>query len=146
MSWQRRAEIVSLLEVLAEEERRVAGRLARMRESMALTQEKAASRAGVTLRQWQRWESGQSEPRASNLLKISEEFGVPLSDLLEVESNAADAAHADQLDRIEWRLKQLSEQVEEVRLHLSRNVLEVMKRFDEVQTLSQDAPRKRRAG
>lgn len=92
---------------MATEEHSVSARLSRLRGQMVLTQEQAASRAGVTLRQWQRWEAGVSEPRASNLTRLSEEFQVPLSELVGQKPPAPEQMDAleERLDRIERHLE-----------------------------------------
>lgn len=102
ISWRERREVANLMAVLSEEQTRVAQRLARLREAHALTQEAAAARAGVTLRQWQRWESGASEPYARNIAKISDEFKIPLAELVGSETSVASET---QLDRIEGLLQ-----------------------------------------
>jgi transcriptional regulator with XRE-family HTH domain len=104
ITWQGRREAANLLAVLAEQQTRVAERVGRLREAHALTQEAAAARAGVTLRQWQRWESGESEPYARNLAKLSEEFDVPLSELV-----GSEPVRETQLDSIERKLDQILE-------------------------------------
>jgi transcriptional regulator with XRE-family HTH domain len=47
-----------------------------------LSQEELAQTAGVTLRHYQRIESGTENPRATTLLKIADALGVPVSLLL----------------------------------------------------------------
>ncbi len=54
------------------------------------SQEEIAHTAGVTLRHYQRIESGTENPRADTLLKIAGALGVPVSLLLgETDSSAA---------------------------------------------------------
>lgn len=61
----------------------VMNRLVRLREEIGhpdkhdkpLPQDQAAARAGVTVRQWQRWESGESVPYARNLSEVADAFG-----------------------------------------------------------------------
>jgi transcriptional regulator with XRE-family HTH domain len=54
------------------------------------SQEEIAHSAGVTLRHYQRIESGTENPRAGTLLKIAGALGVPVSRLLgETDSNSS---------------------------------------------------------
>jgi transcriptional regulator with XRE-family HTH domain len=92
------------MEVMAAEESRVAGRLVRLRKEHALTQEAAAARAGVTLRQWQRWEAGAGEPRAGSMQKLVDAFSIDPSDFYEP---SAQEEAATQLDRVERKLEAL---------------------------------------
>jgi transcriptional regulator with XRE-family HTH domain len=108
ISWRERREVVNLLEVLATEQTKVGERLARLREAHALTQEAAAARAGVTLRAWQRWESGASEPYARNIARISEEFEIPLHELV----GDGPSPEPSQLDRIEQKLDLILNQLQ----------------------------------
>jgi len=84
---------------------RVAERLIQLREDLGLSQEEAAARTegAIKLRQWQRWESGESEPYKRNLAKLSETFGIPIAEFFE------DRPQLDQtqLDRIEQKLDDL---------------------------------------
>jgi transcriptional regulator with XRE-family HTH domain len=47
-------------------------------EERPLSQEEAAHRADITVRQWQRWEAGESMPYTRNLSKVAEKFDVSL--------------------------------------------------------------------
>jgi transcriptional regulator with XRE-family HTH domain len=84
---------------------RVGERLVALREDLGLSQEEAVARTdgAITLRQWQRWESGESEPYKRNLAKLSEVFDIPIGEFFGLPRNAA----ATQLDRIEAKLDQL---------------------------------------
>jgi transcriptional regulator with XRE-family HTH domain len=118
-TWRITPETSNLLDVLAAEEENVAHRIRRLREAFALSQEAAAHKAGVTVRQWQRWENGDSEPYARNIQKISETFAVPLSELV----GQPPGIEPSQLDRIEQALNRVeSRQLEMLRelLILSR--------------------------
>lgn len=103
MSWRAAAEQANLLHAMAEQQKRVAERLARLREQHALTQEDAAGKAGVNLRAWQRWETGETTPYKRNIEKIARAFGIPPSDFFEPGVEATD----DRLDRIESMLAEL---------------------------------------
>lgn len=87
---------------MAEPHDRVAERIRRIRNDHALTQEEAASRAGVGLRQWQRWEHGESQPYRSNIERLIREFGVSPADFYDVAETSD-----DRLERIEAKLDRL---------------------------------------
>lgn len=81
-TWQTRRERVSVEAALAIQRENVKNRLTRLREEIGhpekagepLPQDQAAARAGVTARQWQRWESGESVPYARNLSAVADAF------------------------------------------------------------------------
>ena len=98
------------MDVLASEQSRISERLLRLRETHNLSQEAAAARAGVTLRQWQRWEYAESQPYARNIAKISEEFAIPLNELV---GNDAEP-EPSQLDRIERELMRQGRLIDEL--------------------------------
>jgi transcriptional regulator with XRE-family HTH domain len=80
-SWQTNAERRSFEAQMAVTRDRVMARLRELRQihgsdERPLSQEDAAHRAGITTRQWQRWESGESMPYSRNLGKVAENFGV----------------------------------------------------------------------
>lgn len=79
---------------------RVADRLVRLREDLGITQEEAVARTagGITYRQWQRWEAGESQPYKRNLAKLSEVFDIPIVEFFEGSTDAS------QFDRIERKL------------------------------------------
>lgn len=88
-SWRRGRERVSVLATLAVQKETVSRVLIELREqhkppgsSKPLSQEKAAARAGVTGRQWQRWESGESDPYLRNLEAVAQAFDIPLAEFL----------------------------------------------------------------
>lgn len=62
---------------------RVVERLVQLREVHGLTQEQAAARVGVTVRQWQRWEAGKSMPYPRNLDMIAAKFGITVADFFD---------------------------------------------------------------
>lgn len=86
-SWQRRRRPVSVLAEMALRKERVAQKLASLRERNGLTQEQAAAKVGVTMRQWQRWEAGQSVPYPRNLDGIASKFGITVGEFFD-EDNA----------------------------------------------------------
>lgn len=81
-SWQTSRQRVSVAAALAIQRENVMQRLVRLREDVGhpekpgepLPQDQAAQRAGVTARQWQRWESGVSVPYARNLSAVADAF------------------------------------------------------------------------
>ena len=89
-SWHNGRERVSVLAALAIQKETVSRVLAELREQhkppgsdKPLSQEKAAARINITGRQWQRWESGESEPYLRNLKAVSDAFNIPLSDFFD---------------------------------------------------------------
>lgn len=97
-SWQNGRERVSVLAALAVKKETVSRVLAELREQhkppgsdKPLSQEKAAARVGVTGRQWQRWESGESEPYLRNLEAVASAFNVPVDRFLTMEEQDDDA-------------------------------------------------------
>lgn len=77
-----------LLEVALDAARineQIAGRLRAERERRHLTQEKMAPLVGLSLRQYQRLENGQSMPRWSNIEQIAAALDLDVSALLEAE-------------------------------------------------------------
>lgn len=85
-SWQSGRQRVSVLATLAVQKETVSRVLTELREQhkppgaqKPLSQEKAAARAGVTGRQWQRWESGESEPYLRNLEAVASAFDIPMT-------------------------------------------------------------------
>lgn len=86
----------------------VASKLAELREQHDLSQEQAAARVGITHRQWQRWEHGESVPYPRNLDAIAARFGFDVSEFFDQEDMPAlRAAPDNQLDRIEGKLDML---------------------------------------
>ncbi len=53
-----------------------------LRERKGLSQSEAAARAKTTLRQWQRWENFEREPKASGLCRICLALDIPPDFLL----------------------------------------------------------------
>lgn len=105
LPWQARRRRASVLAEMALRQERVSDRLAGLRARDRLTQEQAAAKVGVNLRQWQRWEAGDSMPYPRNLDTIASRFGISVDEFF----NGAET----QLDRIEGKLDQaLSAQAE----------------------------------
>jgi transcriptional regulator with XRE-family HTH domain len=86
---------------------RIVERLAELRERHSLSQEDAARKVGVTHRQWQRWESGESTPYPRNLDKVASAFRVPVSTFFDEDPIVL--SDDDQLDRIEAMLERITQ-------------------------------------
>lgn len=92
---------------MAEQQARVSERIKKIREDHSLTQEQAASRAEVTLRQWQRWESGESTPYKSSLEKVARAFRVPPAEFYD----EVDDLPPGRMDDVERKLAALTDLV-----------------------------------
>ena len=57
-------------------------RLHSLRKERKLTQESAATEAGIALRSYRRYESGEREPDASTLVRMADFYGVTLDYLV----------------------------------------------------------------
>lgn len=79
-SWQGSRARVSVLADLAIRKETVVRKLTELRAAHDLTQERAAAKVGVTVRQWQRWEGGASVPYARNLSQVADAFGFDVSE------------------------------------------------------------------
>lgn len=80
-------------------------RLLELRERHGLSQEDAAHKVGITTRQWQRWETGESMPYPRNLDAVASRFGISVAEFFDpAEAVTADVA---QLDRIEAKLDEI---------------------------------------
>lgn len=108
MSWHKPRQRVSLLAELALKRESVSRKLAELREQHSpdgrpLAQEKAAALVGVSMRQWQRWEAGESVPYPRNLGMIADAFGFDVSEFYD-DTDRPDlklvAGNADKLDLI----------------------------------------------
>lgn len=75
-SWREGRRRVSVLAEMALRKERVVERLVQLREQHSLSQEQAAQKVGVTSRQWQRWEAGESMPYPRNFDLIAQRFGI----------------------------------------------------------------------
>jgi transcriptional regulator with XRE-family HTH domain len=82
-------------------------RLQKRRAQLGLTQEQVAERLdGVTLRAYQRWESGEAVPQDRNLHKAASALDLDPAELV-VELVPLGGMGDNQLDRIEAKLDQL---------------------------------------
>jgi transcriptional regulator with XRE-family HTH domain len=104
MSWQRQPRRVSVLAEMALRQEKVSARLTELRERHGLSQEDAARKVGITVRQWQRWETGESMPYPRNLDAVASSFGVTVSGFFD---EASPVIENSQLDRIEGKLDEL---------------------------------------
>lgn len=116
-SWQSRRERVSLLADMAIKQRQVAETLARLRRQHELTQEQASERAGVAVRQWQRWEGAETMPHPRNLERLAEAFDIPVSEFF------ADRPVPDLMGRLDndviGRLARIEEQLTRIETTLA---------------------------
>jgi transcriptional regulator with XRE-family HTH domain len=118
-SWHTATKRVSVLAALAIRKQTVSRVLGELRQAHGdpdtgkpLPQEEAARRVGVSYRQWQRWEAGDSVPYPRSLEAIAQAFDIDVSQFFD-EPTARPAtpdpfAGADlkrQLDRIENMLR-----------------------------------------
>ena len=105
-SWRTGRERVSVLAELAIKKETVSRRLAELRDERDLSQEKAAALVGVTMRQWQRWEAGESVPYPRNLDAIAEHFGINVASFFEDDRPRVTDTNPQpsQLDRLEQKL------------------------------------------
>lgn len=98
-----------------------------LREEMTLTQKECADKFGVTLRAWQTYEQGVSEPKYELLCKIADMFNVSLDYLLgrtEIKAMAG-TSPAEQLDVTAAEqeiIRRYTEFPEEVRLLLLETI------------------------
>lgn len=61
----------------------IAENIKKLREKFDLTQQELAEVAGVTNKAVSAWESGVSEPRVSTIKKLSQHFGIKMSNIIE---------------------------------------------------------------
>lgn len=111
-SWQTGRERVSVLAELAIRKETVSRKLAELRDAHDLTQERAAAHVGVTMRQWQRWEGGQSVPYPRNLDAIAERFGIGVEEFFDEPRDPGPdngLRPVTQLDRVEAKLDTILE-------------------------------------
>src|SRR5947209_15140887 len=100
-SWQIAGEIVSLLDALNVHGEQLGVRLRTLARARGITSDEDAARLiGVSYRQYQRWLSGESDPRSTSLKQIAQAFEIPLVELL-------GEPDPTQLDRIEAKLERL---------------------------------------
>jgi transcriptional regulator with XRE-family HTH domain len=97
-SWQTRRQRVSVLAELALRKDNVIQRLIALRDQHGLTQEQAAQRVGVTSRQWQRWESGESMPYPRNLDQIASKFGITVAEFFDKDGDHRSPVVVNRLD------------------------------------------------
>jgi transcriptional regulator with XRE-family HTH domain len=113
---------------MALRQERVAQRLAELRERHALSQDKAAQKVGITHRQWQRWENGESMPRPANLGEVALAFGVPVTTFYDDEPERV----TPNGDALLARLAALEDQVRLLRAELAAADAEALKRNEAV--------------
>lgn len=94
---------------------KVMERLLDLRERHGLSQEHAAQKVGITHRQWQRWEQGESMPYPRNLDAVASAFGISITDFFDPAEPVLDSDPA-QLDRIEQKLDAILSRLPELGL------------------------------
>lgn len=105
MSWQGQRHRVSVLAEMALRREKVMERLLELRERHGLSQEDAAHKVGITTRQWQRWETGESMPYPRNLDAVASRFGISVADFFDEPADIS--VDVGQLDRIESKLDEI---------------------------------------
>lgn len=124
MSWQGGPRRVSVLAEMALRRERIAERLTEIREHNSLTQENAAAKVGVTLRQWQRWEAGESVPYPRNLDAVASRFGLSVADFFDGDLSASATRSA----LLEARVEDLEAQLTEMRAGLAALTADSLRR------------------
>lgn len=100
-SWQIAGKIVSLLDTVDLEKQPLPAKLRALARARGLNSDEDAARLiKVSYRQYQRWLSGESEPRASSLKQIAAAYEISLIELLGEPDKS-------QLDRLEQRLDEI---------------------------------------
>lgn len=125
MSWRPARKRVSVIAEMALRRERISERLGELREQSSLTQEQAAGRVGVTLRQWQRWESGESIPYPRNLDAIASKFGLSVAEFFDETENAS----------LREAVAQLRDEVTELRAGLATLSADVLRHTRELEEL-----------
>ncbi len=115
---------------------RIAERLTELREQHSLTQENAAARVGVTLRQWQRWEAGESVPYPRNLDSIASKFGLSVAEFFDETENGT----------VRNELAALRAEVTELRAGLAALASDSLRHTQELRALRDKGRRKGRGG
>lgn len=148
-SWRTSRERVSVLADLAIRKETVMRRLVKLRDDVGhptregepLPQDQAAQRAGITYRQWQRWEAGESVPFARNLAKIADAFGFEVGEFDDGAGRETAATPSpfpgdlgeSQLDRVERRLDALEALLQGALENRSEQGSDIIERLDRLQ-------------
>jgi transcriptional regulator with XRE-family HTH domain len=115
-SWHGRRSRVSVLAEMALRKELIAERLAELRGTRGQSQEQAAAFVGITVRQWQRWEAGESVPYPRNLEVVASRYGISVAEFFDGPSPVpTDDAMAELLERQNANLERQSEILEELR-------------------------------
>ena len=100
-----------------------------VRESLSMTQKDCADRLGVTLRAWQTYEQGVSEPKNELLCKIADMFDVSIdyllgrTDVKAVNTLAEDEPTEEEIKELE---AQISEAYEKMSIETRRACVQVL--------------------
>jgi transcriptional regulator with XRE-family HTH domain len=114
MSWRGQPKRVSVIAEMALRREKIAQRLGELRESNTLTQEQAAAKVGVTLRQWQRWEAGESVPYPRNMDVVASKFGISVAEFFDDEPLSG-----SRTTLLEARVEELEAAITELRAGLA---------------------------
>lgn len=135
MSWRTGRQRVSVLAELAVNKEVVSRRLTELREEHGLSQERAAAKVGVTMRQWQRWEGGQSVPYPRNLEAIADAFEISVVEFFHPASETPDPFTPTQLDRIEAELIKLRTERDDHAKEVAKLLSEQSQLLETIKTL-----------
>ncbi len=95
---------------MADYSQRVAGNVTRVREAAGYDREPFAYKAGISPKQLERIEKGQSFPRRATVRKLAGAAGVPITDI-QPDLDADESDLRDQLNRLEARVEATQEMV-----------------------------------
>lgn len=73
----------------------IAQRLAELRGMRGQSQEQAAAFVGITHRQWQRWEAGESVPYPRNLEQVASRYGISVAEFFDPQPSSGNGAQPD---------------------------------------------------
>ena len=74
---------------------KIAQKLAKIRQQNNLTQEDFAKKIGITRQAVSRWEMGISAPASKTLIRISEEFNIPLDKIISDDADIPEAMNGE---------------------------------------------------
>ena len=132
-SWHAGRRRVSVLAEMAIRKERVSERLKELRENKGFTQEQAAPFVGITLRQWQRWEGGESMPYPRNLDAIASKFGITIAEFFD--GPVAETGLAEKMSLLEDHLVELQASVSELRQSVQGLAADSLRHTRELQEL-----------
>jgi transcriptional regulator with XRE-family HTH domain len=129
MSWQKRHDSLTLTRLVAERREMIAARLAQYRaehpgpDGRPMTQERASEKAGVAVRQWQRWESGETTPHLKKLQAVAKKLKIPMSEFLPAEAERNNNNHSEATPpSVEQRLEAMQREIERLTEYVRRAI------------------------